>query len=360
MKLKYLLIAACTLPLVIFTLSCDSDSGLLNNNPGDNDDDDPPATTGRYIHWERFVMSTDNAFPRSATLVIDGKIYSNPYSYSTDGGITWTTDPSDGLGRQFRNMNGDFWVEISILENNTKKYEALNGAGTRTVNNPYYGEEAWDGGSKMYTIANNAGMTFGGHWQEDFILETTDGINWEPIPFQPPHEGQQGSLTGVRLIDGKLFVTGFTTNPPDNTQYHQLYVSNGASWISSAVYTSGIGVRKVAGHGLFASVSGGTYRMVFNGPTFSFQELDIEDDFNNSTNTTGLLLNAGGNLLLATGFKLFIPHPTTGRLYNPSPMEGPNSLPGIGGIVQLDNELIVTRGWYTYKTPFPFVFHENP
>ncbi|MCD8483441.1 MAG: hypothetical protein LR015_12750 [Verrucomicrobia bacterium] len=318
--------------------------------------------TGRFIHWTRYSINSPDRFTRSAVLVKDGKIFSSPYSFSADGGITWEIIPSDGLGKTFSNLNGEFWVESYNLNSGNRTMVAVNGSGALTyASNDVGGHIAWEGGSTAYTYLNNAGSTFGGAWEDDYVLQTTDGgANWRPVPFQPPHDGSRGSIDRVWLIDGRLFVLSRIITQPGNITTFQLHLSNGDSWISSAEYPGAIALRKVTGHGVFASVGGGTYRVVFRGPAFTFEEIAFNDDFNDSTNTAGVVLNAGGKLLLATGFKLFIPDPATGRMYNPSPSSGDNSLPGIGSIVLWGDELVVTSGWFVYKTPFPFVFHEEP
>lgn len=344
-------ILSYSLLMMLFFSSCSSDSEDSQND----------ASSGRYIHWTRYEMTTDDQFSRSARLVKDGKIYSSPYSYSADGGITWTTDPSDGLGRQFINLNGEFWVESSNTSSSTKRYTTLNGSATLNFDvNSVTGNVAWEGGTTAYTYLNNAGSSYGGNWDNDYVLITTNsGSTWSPILFQPPHNGQTGSIEKVWLIDSKLYVLSRIIDSVNGFTNFQLHVSNGDSWISSPVYQQNMNLTKVTGHGLFVTINGGTYRFVFNGPNFSFQDLEFDDDFNDSTNTSGQLLNAGGKLLLATEFKVFIPG-SNDRLYNPSPSDGPNSLPGTQGIVVFGDELIVTRGWYVYKTPLPFVFHNTP
>lgn len=328
----------------------------------DGNDDQNNGTTGRYIHWTRFEQTTPNQFSRSARLVKDGKIYASPYSSSSDGGVTWVDIPNDGLGREFLNLNGDFWVESRNSGTNTKIYQAISGGSSITFNTNFTtGNVAWEGGSTAYSYLNNSGSTYGGAWDNDYILVSNNsGTTWTPITMQPPaHNGPTSSYEWVRLIDGKLFALSRIFAPGGFTNY-QLHYFTGNSWISSSVYSYQISLRKVTGHGIFALMNGGTYRFEITGPSFSFQEIEFEDDFNNSTNTQGIMLNAGGNLLIGSEFKLFIPRPQTDRMYNPSPLDGSNSLPGIGGMVLFGNELIVTRGSFTYKTPFPFVFHQNP
>ncbi len=342
----------------IFTACSKEETSLNNNNPGNPNNPNNPGS-GRYIHWTRHGITTDDQFSRTARLVKDGKIYASPYSYSTDG-INWTTDPNDGLNRSFQNLSGDFWVEISYTSSGTTKtYTALNSGASITLTNPFHGVVAWNGGSKAYTIANNYQLP-GGAWDDDYILETTDGVNWEPILNQPPHIGNMGSILKIWLIDGNLHALSMNTTQGTGIIEYKLHISNGNSWISSGSFPKTIEINKVTGHGIFANMDGGTYKLVVNGPSITFQNLEFENPADNSTQISGQTLNANGMLLLATLGRLYVPHPVTDKLFNPSPSEGNNALPGVGGIVVFGNELIVTRGWFVYKTPFPFIYHENP
>ncbi len=316
----------------------------------------PPPCTLKY------EQTTSDQFSRTANLVKDGKIYSTPYSSSSDGGVTWVNIPNDGLNREFLNLNGEFWVESRNSGTNTKTYQAITtGGGSITFDiNSTTGNVAWEGGSTAYTYLNNAGDLYGGDWQNDYVLVSNNsGSTWSPITMQPPHPSATGSIEWVRLIDGKLFVLSRIFASGGFTRY-KLHHFTGSSWISSQEYDYQISLRKITGHGIFALMDGGTFRFAISGPAFSFQDIEFDDDFSNSSNTQGTMINAGGKLLIGTFGSLFIPRPQTDRMFDPSPESGPNALPGVGGLVLFGNEIIVTRGDFTYKTPFPFVFHENP
>ncbi len=372
MTAKNLKIVAYALSLIVGITSCSKDDSSNPNNPNDPNDPNNPnnPTAGRYVHWESESMGGYY----TANLVKNGKIYQTPYTYSADG-VSWTTDGSDGLNRTFENLNGGFWTERSNSSGDTfYTYTALNGSGSITINADTYNTGistsaiAWEGGNTVYAYSNNSGGVFGGNYDDDYIVKSTDGgSTWTPLTYQPPQATGFVSYDKIWLIDNKLFVLERIHTTNGYTRY-KLYVTSGGGtnndWSSSSDYETSINLQKVVGVGgtaIYATVNDGTYKVVFNGTVFTFEAIEFESGYNFAGKLIALASENGGNNLLGfyNTYGFYIPDAVTTKFYNPS-LDGSYSLPGVGGIVVFGNQLVVTAGSSVYKTPYPFVFHENP
>ena len=327
---------------------------------------------GRYIWWTSESM---NGY-YSAFLVNNSRIHQDPYTHSADG-VTWATDGSDDLWRQYEKFGGYYLAEAKnenpgAFEGEGRIYTPLSGTGSIKVDHSLsatgISNLAWEGGTTVYAIANNAGHIYGGTAYDDYVLKSTNGgATWSPLTYQPPQDTDRLSFSDIWLIDGRLFVSELLYVSGGFMKYKLFMTTDGgmsSNWPESSVLSYPVslhGVPGVGGLDIYASDENGTYKIELMGTTFLFKDLEFEAGGNFKGTVVGLASVNGGNTqqVFANEFGLYIIDPVTKKFYNPS-QEGEHALPGVSGMVVFGDQLVVTTGSNVYKTPYPFEFHKDP